>query len=212
MRTALFFGALLLAAAPAAARPEPPSPETAEPAAEAAHEGHGPPGIELFEASETIIPFGAMLVNFAILASALILFAKKPFSAFLVARHHAIQDGLDEAQDLKRRAEEKFRAYGERLAAFQEEVDSLLAEYRKAGEAERAKILSEAADKASRMRREAEFLVSQEEKQIRIDLHRDAVEKAVRAAEERLRAAVAAADQERLANDYLATMSKETRA
>ncbi len=211
--------ALLLAASTASARPEPTTsqPEVAEHEAAAEHAGgghHGPGPIELFEGSETIIPFGAMLVNFALLVSALILFGKKPITAMLAARHQAIKDGLEEAQSLRRRAEERYREFGARLEAFQTEIDQLVAEYRKAGEAERARIVAEAQEKAARMRREAEFLVSQEGKQVKIDLHREAAENAVRAAEERLREAVTPADQERLAREYLTSMGgqKQVRA
>lgn len=216
-RAALGF-ALLLVTGPAAARPEPrpgeaPAEAEAEPAGHEEEGGHhGPAGIELFEGSKTIIPFGAMLVNFAILATLLIVVARKPLTAFLVARHHAIKDGLEEAEALRRRAEEKYAEYGDKLASFQKEIDVLVEEYRKAGHAERARILAEAEEKAARLRREAQFLVSQEAKQIRIDLHKQTVDKAVRAAAERLRTAVTPSDQDRLGSEYLATISAEPRA
>ena len=54
------------------------------------------------------------------------------------------------------------------------------------------------------MRKDAEFLVEQEMKQIRQDLWRDTVEVAVTAAEDLLKKRVTPADQERIAEDYLA--------
>jgi F-type H+-transporting ATPase subunit b len=60
--------------------------------------------------------------------------------------------------------------------------------------------------KAERMRKDAEFLVEQELKQIRQDLWRDTVEAAVGAAEELLKKRVTPADQERMAEDYLADL------
>jgi hypothetical protein len=61
------------------------------------------------------------------------------------------------------------------------------------------------------MRRDAEFLVEQEVKQIRADLWRGTVEAAVTAAEELLKKRVTPADQERLAEDYLADLGSGSR-
>jgi F0F1-type ATP synthase membrane subunit b/b' len=67
--------------------------------------------------------------------------------------------------------------------------------------------VAEAEAKAARMRREAEFLAIQELKEVRQGLLRDTVEAAVKAAEELLTKRVTPADQERLADDYLADLA-----
>jgi F-type H+-transporting ATPase subunit b len=64
----------------------------------------------------------------------------------------------------------------------------------------------EAEAKAERRRKDAEFQVEQELKQIRQDLWKETVEAAVGAAEELLKKRVTMADQERMAEDYLADL------
>ena len=78
-----------------------------------------------------------------------------------------------------------------------------------AGEAEHERIVKEAEAKAERMpKRRESFSWSRELKQIRGDLWREAVEAAVRSAEELLKVRVTSADQERLAEDYLSDLGK----
>jgi F0F1-type ATP synthase membrane subunit b/b' len=62
------------------------------------------------------------------------------------------------------------------------------------------------------MRKDAKFLVEQELKQIRGDLWREAVDMAVRAAEDLLKLRVTPADQERLAEEYLADLGTRSKA
>ena len=69
--------------------------------------------------------------------------------------------------------------------------------------AERDRIVSEAETKAARLRKETEFLVEQQMKQLRVDLTRAAVEAAVAAAGEVLSRETTAEDRERLARAYV---------
>jgi F-type H+-transporting ATPase subunit b len=81
----------------------------------------------------------------------------------------------------------------------------------RAGVAERDRLVREAEAKAERMRKDAEFLVVQEIKQMRQDLLRDAVEVAVATAQELLQQRITFADQERLAEEYLADLGAPAR-
>jgi F-type H+-transporting ATPase subunit b len=151
-------------------------------------------------------PYVAMLINFAVLAAAYYLLGKKGVTDGLQSRRDHIAKDIEEAQRMKHEAEERAKVYQEKLATLEAEMrtarDSLL----RAGEAEQERIVKEAEAKAERMRKDAEFLVEQELKQIRQDLWRDTVEAAVLAAEDLLKKRVTAADQERLAEDYLADL------
>jgi len=77
-----------------------------------------------------------------------------------------------------------------------------------AGVAERDRIIADAQSKAERMRKDAQFLIDQQMKQLRIDLTREAVTAAVDAAEKVLREKASPADQERLAREYLQRLGK----
>ena len=135
-------------------------------------------------------------------------YGKKPVSQFLNARRASIEHGLEEAAQMKRQAEAKYREYAGRLEKLDEELDALRAEMIKAGEAERNRIVTEAESKAARMRKDAEFMIAQQMKQLRIDLTREAVDAAIGAAERVLKERTTSADHERLARDYLGRLAK----
>lgn len=149
-------------------------------------------------------PFVAVLLNFAILAGAYYWLGKKPIAAALQTRRDSIAKDIEEAQRAKAAAEQRATIYQAKLEKLEDEVRAAREALVRAGEAERERIVSEAEAKAERLRTEARFLVEQELKQIKQDLWREAVEAAVAGAQELLTTRVTPADQERLAEDYLA--------
>lgn len=192
---------------------EPPTPAQVQTAnAEEAHhqaeaeESEQPKPINWFNFGGEYPPYIAMFINFAIMATGYYLFGRKPIAAGLQARRDSIAKEIEEAQRMKKEAEERAKVYQVKLAKLDVELQGAREALVRAGEAERDRIVREAEAKSERMRRDAEFLVEQEMKQIRADLWRDTVEVAVSAAEELLKKRVTAADQERLAEDYLADL------
>jgi F-type H+-transporting ATPase subunit b len=183
--------------------------EAQEPAeAEADEEGEGPAPINWIEFGGKTPPFAAMIINFAILAAAYYLVGKKGVTDGLQERRDHIAKDIEEAQRMRHEAEERAKVYQEKLARLEDEMRLAQTSLISAGEAEQERIVREAEAKAERMRKDAEFLVEQELKQLRGDLLREAVETAVRAAEDLLKARVTPADHERLAEDYLADLGK----
>lgn len=189
-----------------------PAGEGAEHGAEAAEGGHGGGhggghhghfnfADHLFGGAETP-PFLANIVNFLALCAILYFIARKPLSSYLTERRREIEEGLLESKRIKEQAETKHRDYKERLARLDTELANLKKEIVAAGEKERDRIVADAEKTAARMRRETEFLVEQELKQLRIDLRHEIVEEAVRTAERVLRERVTADDQRRLADEY----------
>ncbi len=157
-------------------------------------------------------PFVAVLLNFAILVAAYYWLGKKPIAAALQSRRDSIAKDIEEAQRAKAAAEQRATIYQAKLEKLEDEVRAAREALVRAGEAERERIVSEAEAKAERLRSEARFLVEQELKQIKQDLWREAVEAAVAGAQELLAARVTPADQERLAEDYLAGLGTHTSA
>jgi F0F1-type ATP synthase membrane subunit b/b' len=186
--------------APAAAKP--PKEEKPE---EAESETPGPFNFSEF-GGETV-PFLAMLINFGIFAAGFYLFGREPIAAGLAKRRESIARDIEEATRMRLEAEERAKTYQAKLEKLESEVAAAREALVQAGETERERIVTEAVAKAERMRKDAEFLVEQELKQIRIDLWRETVDAAVLAAEELLKKRVTLADQERLAEDYLADLS-----
>jgi F-type H+-transporting ATPase subunit b len=148
-----------------------------------------------------------MVVNFGILAAGYYLLGRKPIAAALQSRRDSIAKDIEDAQRIKHEAEARAKVYQAKLDRLEEDVRAAREALLRAGEAERDRIVAEAEAKAERMRKEAEFIATQELKQIRLDLWREALESATLAAEELLKKRVTTADQERLAEDYLAELA-----
>jgi F-type H+-transporting ATPase subunit b len=181
-----------------------------EQAQEHAEEGsEEAPSMNLFEFGRETPPFIAMLVNFGILAGAYYLLGRRPIAAGLQNRRNAIAKDIDDAQAMKRAAEERAKTYQGKLETLEQEMRTAREALVRAGEAERDRLITEAEANAERMRKDAAFLVTQELKQIRQDLRKDMVNAAVGMAEHLLRERVTPADQERLAEEYLADLGGE---
>jgi F0F1-type ATP synthase membrane subunit b/b' len=172
-----------------------------------AHEEHAAAGHG--EAHVNYTEFGAMILNFFIWAAIIVLLLRKPLVGFLQGRRVAVEEGLEESKRLTAAANAKYKDYSERLERLDEELEKLRREMIQAGEAERDRIVQEAEARATRMRKDAQFLIEQQMKQLRVDLTREAIEAAVSHAEKVLLDKTSTADQERLANDYLSSLERE---
>ena len=150
------------------------------------------------------VPFGAMLLNSAILYYLLVRFAKKPIAEALKSRKASILRGMEEAGKMKQEAEAQLAAYEQKLANVDQEIERVRSDMRASGEAERKRILAEAKEKRVRMERDAETLIGQELKAARESLQAELTRAALRSAEATLRSQLTASDQTRLADEYLA--------
>jgi F-type H+-transporting ATPase subunit b len=150
------------------------------------------------------VPFGALALNAAILYFLLFKFGKKPISEGLKARKLGIMKGMEDAAKMKAEAEASLAKYQAKLDNIEDEIARIKQDMKEAGEAESARILSEAKERRARMERDARTLVEQELKAARESLLRDTVRAAVKSAEQTLTAKVGDADQQRLADEYLA--------
>jgi F-type H+-transporting ATPase subunit b len=150
----------------------------------------------------------ASFVNFAILVAIFIMLFRKSVTAGLKKRRAEVELALTEAATVKAEAEAKHKEYSQRLASLDSELAQIKADMLEAGRKERDRIVSEAEQKAARLRNETQFLIEQYAKQLRIDLTREAVEEAIFAAEQLLTKSTTAFDQQRLAQEYLAGFDK----
>lgn len=149
----------------------------------------------------------ASIVNFIILLVLFTVLFRSKLQAFLKERRAAVARELEEAARLKAEAEVKHKEYTERLAKLDQELAQIKADMIAAGKQERDRIIADAEQKAARMRHEAEFIIEQHAKQLRLDLTREAAEAAVAAAEQLLLRATTTYDQQRLAQEYLAALA-----
>ncbi|HEY6558063.1 MAG TPA: ATP synthase F0 subunit B [Polyangiaceae bacterium] len=184
-----------------------------------AHGGHGPgeinwihgflgekDGVEpslLWRPKGTPPPFGAMLLNTAILFYILGRFGGPKISQALGRRKATIMHGMDEAAKMKDEAASSLAQYEQKLARIDEDIERIKKGMREAGEAERMRVLAEAKERRARMERDAKLLIELELKAAHDELLRETVASAVRSAEDRLSKQVTVADQQRIAEHYL---------
>jgi F-type H+-transporting ATPase subunit b len=145
-------------------------------------------------------------VNFVILIGLFVYLFRDSLNKFLKERKATVERELTEAARLKAEAEAKHKEYSERLAKLDQELEQIKKDMIATGVKERDRIVAEAEQKAARMRREAEFMVEQQVKQLRADITREAAETAIAAAEQLLTKATTSFDQQRLAQEYLASL------
>jgi F-type H+-transporting ATPase subunit b len=180
-------------------------------AAEEAEHSHWPPAPMNFTdfSDKSRPPFVAMVVNFVLLIGIYYVFGKKPIAAGLQARRDNVAKQIEEANRIKKEAQDRAKMYQAKLARLEEELQTARQALVEAGQGERERIIREAEEKAARMRRDADLRIEQEIKQMRQDIWREAVEQAVVAAEDLLKKRVTQADQERLAEQYLSDLAHE---
>lgn len=210
---------------------EAPKPEAAEAhAASAGHVAHdesGPPdpinwftgligereGVEpglLWRAPGTPAPFGATLINFGVFVFVVVRFGAKPLAQALRTRKETIMRDIDEATRMREASEKRLAEYEQRIEKIEEDLDRIRREFREQGERERERILAEANERRDRMKKDAEFLLSQELKQMRLDLLNETVEKAVVRASELLGQRLTPAEQDRYLETFLTQLPVRT--
>ena len=163
------------------------------------HAGHGGWDTEALAAS---------VVNFVVLVGLFTYLFRDKLRSFLKERRASVEQALKEAARMKAEAEVKHKEYSERLARLDQELAQIKAEMIAAGRTERDRIIADAEQKAARMRKEAEFIIEQHVKQLRVDLSREAAATAIAAAEQLLLRATTTYDQQRLAQEYLTAIAK----
>lgn len=203
--TVLLTAALAFSAPAAAESEEHGQQATAEHQAGGHGGGHARPSLtEVITSTEFI----ASLINFAILVGLLVYFGRKPIHGFLVARRHAVEEGMAEGTRIKEEAEAKFREYSMRLAQLDSEVNKLRAEISEAADKEKARILEESENRVRRLKQETDRLIEQQIQQLHSDVMREVVDTAVTTAETVLRDKLNTQDQQRLAREYLVQINK----
>jgi F-type H+-transporting ATPase subunit b len=151
-------------------------------------------------------PYLAALINFGLLMGLYYALGKKPLAEALKNRRQTVVKEIEEAQRMKHDAEVRAKQYQDKLANLEDELAATRATLQETGTAERERIVKEAEEKAARMQKDAAFMLEQEVKQMRLDLQRETVEIAVNAAAELLKKQVTMHDQERMADEFLASL------
>lgn len=152
--------------------------------------------------------FQGTLVNFGALILLIGWVIRKKGNPALAARRAEVEKELAEAQRLRAEAQARHMETATRLERLDQEMFQIRGEMIKAGEAERDRIVSQAEEKAARMRRDTAFLIEQQVKQLRKELTQQAATAAVVAAQDLLQQRTTDSDQDQLAEAYLARLDE----
>jgi F-type H+-transporting ATPase subunit b len=169
----------------------------------------GPAPINWTDISDPHRPaFIALVINFGLLFGAYYVLGKKPIVGALKQRRVTIGKAIEDARDMLKEAKERAKKYQADLKNADADAATAKASLVAAGKGEVERLLTEANEKADRMKRDAERLVEQERKQVRQDLLLETVDVALGEATKILEKSVNAQDHARLAEDLIAELSK----
>lgn len=144
------------------------------------------------------------VMNFAVLATALFLLAKKPVKEFFSSRTTGIQEELQGLEQKKAESEKILAGYASKIASLDQEAERIVADYVAQGEDAKKRILAEAEAQAIKLEEMAKRSIEQEFKRAKDELRQEIAEKALAKAEVLVRESISKEDQDRLVDDYLA--------
>lgn len=159
---------------------------------------HAAPPSKGWQATDTY-----KVMNFAVLAVALVFLLRKPVKQALADRIQSIKNQLSELEAQKAAAEAELAKYNQRFQKLDQEAEKLIAQYVQQGEEAKARILKEAETATDKLQEQARRNIEHEFKKARQELQDDVLEKALAKAEEMVRDRISDGDQERLVDDYL---------
>jgi F-type H+-transporting ATPase subunit b len=143
------------------------------------------------------------VLNFAVLAGALVFLLRKPLSQALDSRIKGIQAQLEDLEAKKADAEKILSEYNAKIARLSQESEGIVAEYIRQGNEAKARILKEAEVSAYKLEEQARRNIENEFEVAKQRLQHDIFEKAMIKAEEIIKKNITADDQNRLVDEYL---------
>lgn len=143
------------------------------------------------------------IINFAILLGALIYFLRKPAKSFIENSIETIRNLITDAEKTRKTAEAKMKEAEDKLAGLSKEVEELMQHARQEGEAEKARVLTEAEEAVEKLKREVSLAIQQELKKSTEELRNEVAEIAVTIAREIIRDNIQEKDHKRFVSEYL---------
>lgn len=148
------------------------------------------------------------LANFLIFAYIIKRFALPLVRDFLRSRRADVLATVEEASERKRRAEALVQEYKGRLMRLDQEVQSIQDLLRVDGERGKSKLLREAEASAAKIKDDARFLADQEVKIARQRIREEIASRAAATARALVQRHVSAADQDRLAEEFIGNIGQ----
>ena len=170
--------------------------------------GTGPdaPTVSAAEEEKMSAPFILMFVNFGILLLILAKFAGPAARKMAESRSDQIKNALEESAKLRQQASDKLEEYKTKLADADAQISKMVTDMRTAAEADKTRILDNAAKQAEALKRDAEARIAAEIARARIELKREVSIAAAVAAEKMVRERATGADQTKLVDTFIADL------
>ncbi len=147
------------------------------------------------------------LLNFAVLVFVLVKFGGPAIGKALAARHQQLKADLAAASAARAEAEARLAQQEARLSALEQEIEGIRTGVKAEAEAEKARLIALAEERAKRIREETTFVLDQQVKEAEERLRREVALAAVDLAEQMVKKALGAADQQRLVDSFVADVA-----
>jgi F-type H+-transporting ATPase subunit b len=143
------------------------------------------------------------IMNFAVLALALVFLLRKPIPRALNSRVQGIQSQLNDLEARKAEAEKRLAECNQKLGELEKEAGRIVSDYIRQGEDAKRRILKEAESAAEKIQAQARRNIEHEFEQTKARLQHEIFEQSLAKAEALLKQNVTADDQSKLVEDYL---------
>ena len=143
------------------------------------------------------------VMNFVVLAGALVFVLRKPVSKALSSRIKGIQEQLKSLEAQRAEAEKQLAQYNEKLSQLESEAAKIVDAYIKQGNEAKAKILKEAEQTAEKLQAQARRNIEHEFEKAKQKLQQEIVESSLQKAEKSLKKEITAQDQDKLIDEYI---------
>ena len=150
---------------------------------------------------------GLQILNFAVLVAILVFFGGKAVNKALRGRHEQLKADLASAAEARAAAEAKLAKQEARLGSLETEIAELRRNLKAEAEAEKARLIEAAAERATRIKAETTFLIDQQVREADQRLRRESADAALKIAEDILRRAIGPADQQRLLETFVGNVA-----
>lgn len=154
------------------------------------------------------VHIAAGYVNFALLLVVLRALLRKPLSEYLKSHRAEVEEEIQLSTKLKAKAEARYAEYQAKVQSLDKDLARIRTEMVEAGKAERDRMVAIAEEKASRMRKETQFLIDQQRRQLRFNLIESTADRVVHDAQQLVEARKSAADETRLAEQFLQDLKR----
>ena len=156
----------------------------------------------------SLTEFVFYVINFLILVGLLTKFLYRPFLNMLETRKQSIQDALDNAEVINRRADEKMENYDRQIVKLEEQGREIIKEAKERAEKQADEIIEEAHSKANSIIVAAERQVELEKQKALEEMKQQVATLALLAAEKIVERSIAQVGQDQIVDEIIEQAGK----